>query len=120
MPITNDVQLGRDVRIFHPDLVNLYGCSIGDETRIDAVIREELLEIKSIYGKNDDRRTEITSELVEGFASDERARRHVEDAVFGIELRDRGAAPLRIALAEDFLKIAMKQFVDTVTHNTSP
>jgi UDP-2-acetamido-3-amino-2,3-dideoxy-glucuronate N-acetyltransferase len=34
MPITKDVQLGRDVRIFHPDLVNLYGCLIGDETRI--------------------------------------------------------------------------------------
>jgi DNA gyrase subunit A len=34
---------------------------LGDEARIDAVIREELLEIKSIYGKNDDRRTEIVA-----------------------------------------------------------
>src|SRR5436189_5495348 len=34
---------------------------LGDEGRIDAVIREELLEIKSIYGKNDDRRTEIVA-----------------------------------------------------------
>ncbi len=33
MPLTN-VTLGKDVRIFQPDLVNLYGCSIGDETRI--------------------------------------------------------------------------------------
>src|SRR4030095_11313422 len=32
---------------------------LGDESRIGALIREELLEIKSIYGKNDDRRTEI-------------------------------------------------------------
>jgi DNA gyrase subunit A len=32
---------------------------LGDESRIDALIREELLEIKQIYGKNDDRRTEI-------------------------------------------------------------
>src|SRR5919198_1383489 len=32
---------------------------LGDEARIDALIREELLEIKQIYGKNDDRRTEI-------------------------------------------------------------
>jgi DNA gyrase subunit A len=32
---------------------------LGDESRIDGVIREELLEIKSGYGKNDDRRTEI-------------------------------------------------------------
>jgi DNA gyrase subunit A len=34
---------------------------LGDETRIDAVIREELLEIKSIYSKNNDRRTEIVA-----------------------------------------------------------
>ena len=32
---------------------------LGDPARIDALIREELLEIKSIYGKSDDRRTEI-------------------------------------------------------------
>src|SRR6266540_1795298 len=34
---------------------------LGDESRIDSVIREELLEIKSIYGKSDDRRTEIVA-----------------------------------------------------------
>ena len=33
MPVVN-VELGRDVRIVQPDLVNLYGCSIGDETKI--------------------------------------------------------------------------------------
>jgi acetyltransferase-like isoleucine patch superfamily enzyme len=38
MPITKDVELGRDVRIFHPDLVNLYGCSIGDETRVGTFV----------------------------------------------------------------------------------
>ena len=32
---------------------------LGDQTRIDALIREELLEIKHVYGRNDDRRTEI-------------------------------------------------------------
>jgi DNA gyrase subunit A len=32
---------------------------LGDPARIDALIKEELLEIKSIYGKGDDRRTEI-------------------------------------------------------------
>jgi DNA gyrase subunit A len=32
---------------------------LGDQTRIDALIREELLEIKQVYGRNDDRRTEI-------------------------------------------------------------
>jgi DNA gyrase subunit A len=34
---------------------------LGDETRIDGVIKEELLEIKQIYGKGDDRRTEIVA-----------------------------------------------------------
>jgi len=34
MPIRTDVRLGRDVRIPQPDLVNVYGCSIGDETTI--------------------------------------------------------------------------------------
>ena len=34
---------------------------LGDPARIDALIREELLEIKEIYGKTDDRRTEITA-----------------------------------------------------------
>ena len=34
---------------------------LGDEARIDAVIKEELLEIKEIYGKDDKRRTEIVA-----------------------------------------------------------
>lgn len=38
MPITPDVVLGKSVLIFHPELVNLYGCSIGDETRIGAFV----------------------------------------------------------------------------------
>lgn len=38
MPITNDVRLGCDVRIFHPELVNLYGCTVGDETRIGTFV----------------------------------------------------------------------------------
>jgi DNA gyrase subunit A len=32
---------------------------LSDEAKIDALIREELLELKTIYGRNDDRRTEI-------------------------------------------------------------
>lgn len=32
--IANDVELGKAVEIQHPDLVNLYGCKIGDGTRI--------------------------------------------------------------------------------------
>src|SRR3984893_7778964 len=38
MPISKNVKLGKEVRIHHPDLVNLYGCVIGDETRIGAFV----------------------------------------------------------------------------------
>jgi len=38
MPIAADVVLGTAVRIFQPELVNLYGCSIGDQTRIGAFV----------------------------------------------------------------------------------
>ena len=38
MPIAADVILGHDVRIFQPDLVNLYGCAIGDETKVGAFV----------------------------------------------------------------------------------
>jgi DNA gyrase subunit A len=34
---------------------------LGDPARIDGLIREELLEIKEIYGRSDDRRTEIVA-----------------------------------------------------------
>ena len=38
MPISNDVKLGNNVKIFHKQLVNLYGCSIGDDTKIGAFV----------------------------------------------------------------------------------
>jgi acetyltransferase-like isoleucine patch superfamily enzyme len=38
MPIAADVVLGDNVKIFQPDLVNLYGCTIGAETRIGAFV----------------------------------------------------------------------------------
>src|SRR5256714_1458341 len=34
---------------------------LGDQSRIDGLVKEELLEIKQIYGKNDSRRTEIVA-----------------------------------------------------------
>jgi acetyltransferase-like isoleucine patch superfamily enzyme len=34
MPIAPSVRLGRDVLISHPELVNLYGCEIGEATKI--------------------------------------------------------------------------------------
>ena len=38
MPISDDVVLGRGVQIFHPELVNLYGCVVGDETKIGTFV----------------------------------------------------------------------------------
>ncbi|WP_157269465.1 acyltransferase [Azohydromonas aeria] len=38
MPISDNVKLGHEVQIFQPTLVNLYGCSIGDGTRIGAFV----------------------------------------------------------------------------------
>jgi len=34
---------------------------LSDETKIDALIKDELLELKNIYARNDDRRTEIVA-----------------------------------------------------------
>jgi acetyltransferase-like isoleucine patch superfamily enzyme len=36
--IAEDVVLGENVRIFQPDLVNLYGCRIGDGTKVGAFV----------------------------------------------------------------------------------
>ncbi|HEV8367772.1 MAG TPA: acyltransferase [Pyrinomonadaceae bacterium] len=38
MPVATNVILGADVRIFQPELVNLYGCSIGAGTKIGAFV----------------------------------------------------------------------------------
>ena len=38
MPIDNNVELGQDIKIAHPSLVNLYECKIGDETKIGTFV----------------------------------------------------------------------------------
>jgi len=38
MPISDTVSLGTNVKIFHPTLVNLYGCTIGDETKVGTFV----------------------------------------------------------------------------------
>ncbi len=38
MPISSSVRLGDQVTIHHPELVNLYGCAVGDETKIGAFV----------------------------------------------------------------------------------
>jgi UDP-2-acetamido-3-amino-2,3-dideoxy-glucuronate N-acetyltransferase len=38
MPISDTVCLGENVNIYQPSLVNLYGCTIGDETKIGAFV----------------------------------------------------------------------------------
>ena len=36
--ISGDVKLGKNVIIFHPELVNLYGCEIGDNCKIGTFV----------------------------------------------------------------------------------
>lgn len=38
MPIADDVEMGEGVLIWQRELVNLYGCKIGDQTRIGAFV----------------------------------------------------------------------------------
>jgi UDP-2-acetamido-3-amino-2,3-dideoxy-glucuronate N-acetyltransferase len=38
VPIAPTVKLGTGVMIFHKDLVNLYGCEVGDDTKIGAFV----------------------------------------------------------------------------------
>src|SRR5499427_1205677 len=38
MPIAANVVLGHGVKIFQPELVNLYGCTVGDETKVGAFV----------------------------------------------------------------------------------
>ena len=38
MPIADDVHLAADTRIAYPELVNLYGCSVGEGTRISPFV----------------------------------------------------------------------------------
>ena len=48
----------------HRDLMERIGelrALLGDEARIDALIKEELVELKTVYSRGDDRRTEIVA-----------------------------------------------------------
>jgi UDP-2-acetamido-3-amino-2,3-dideoxy-glucuronate N-acetyltransferase len=38
MPVADSVKLGARVVIHHPDLVNLYGCTVGDDTKIGTFV----------------------------------------------------------------------------------
>lgn len=47
--ITADVEFGENVLIYHPELVNLYGCKIGDNTKIGAFVE---IQKNAIIGSN--------------------------------------------------------------------
>jgi UDP-2-acetamido-3-amino-2,3-dideoxy-glucuronate N-acetyltransferase len=47
--ISPDVALGKDVVIPQPELVNLYGCSIGDGTRVGAFVE---IQREAVIGRN--------------------------------------------------------------------
>ena len=38
MPISDTSKLGNNVKIYHPDQVNLYGCTIGDDSRVGSFV----------------------------------------------------------------------------------
>jgi UDP-2-acetamido-3-amino-2,3-dideoxy-glucuronate N-acetyltransferase len=38
MPISDTSKLGANVKIYHPDQVNLYGCTIGDDSRVGSFV----------------------------------------------------------------------------------
>ena len=38
MPIDSSVKLGENVVVPHPELVNLYGCEIGSDTKIGSFV----------------------------------------------------------------------------------
>lgn len=67
--IAPDVVIGKDVRIFQPDLVNLYGCTIGDNVKIGAFV-----EIQKGVRVGNDCKISSHSFLCEGVT--------VEDGVF--------------------------------------
>lgn len=47
--ISKDVVLGEGVRIFQPDLVNLYGCEIGDGTKVGSFVE---IQRGAVIGRN--------------------------------------------------------------------
>jgi UDP-2-acetamido-3-amino-2,3-dideoxy-glucuronate N-acetyltransferase len=67
--ITSDVVLGKNVRIFQPDLVNLYGCMVGDDVKIGAFV-----EIQKGVCVGNDCKISSHSFLCEGVS--------IEDGVF--------------------------------------
>lgn len=57
---------------------------------------------------------EVAGEPADRLVRRDGAGRHMEDAVFRPKLVDCSATPLGIALAEDFLQVAVEQFADAV------
>jgi UDP-3-O-[3-hydroxymyristoyl] glucosamine N-acyltransferase len=49
MPVADSVQLGDNVKIFHPSLVNLYGCVIGKDSKIGAFVE---IQRGAVVGSN--------------------------------------------------------------------
>jgi acetyltransferase-like isoleucine patch superfamily enzyme len=49
MPIAESVRLGKDVRIWHENLVVLYGCTIGDGTKIGSFVE---IQKNAVIGRN--------------------------------------------------------------------
>jgi hypothetical protein len=65
-------------------------------------------------------RAEISGELVQSAVSNNDAGWGVWDAVFSIEVLDRGAAATRVTLAKNFLQVALQKFDNSIVHGSIP
>src|SRR5882757_3563145 len=66
------------------------------------------------------RRAQVPCEFVESVVPDKYTRRHVEDAVLGIELLDCRATTRCVAFTKNLLEVAVKQLMGTVIARRRP
>src|SRR3984893_1766293 len=66
------------------------------------------------------RRAQISCEFVESVVPDKYTRRHVEDAVLGIELLDCRATTRCVAFTKNLLEVAIEQLMGTVIARRRP
>ena len=59
-------------------------------------------------------RAEVSGELVQSVVSNKDTGRHVQKAVFSIEVLNGGAAAGRVSFAKDFLKVALQKLNNSI------
>jgi hypothetical protein len=100
MPIADDVVLAHNARLFHPELVNLYGFSIGTETRIGTFveIQNGAVSWRHMYAPQFETAEALRSEAVHFVNGIENRERPISDAESGLRVvRILGAASRSMA-----------------------